>query len=155
MRNMLDFSPYRRSLIGFDHLFNLLENATTFDVGGYPPYDVEQEGEDAYRIRIALAGYTMGDIDVTTRENVLVVSGRKQEKAEDRKFLHRGIPVGEFERSFQLADHVEVTGATLVDGVLEIELKREVPEAAKPKKIAIGQAATPKRIGKSASAEAA
>jgi molecular chaperone IbpA len=154
MRNMLDLSPYRRSLIGFDHLFSLLENAPTFD-GGYPPYDIEQEGEDAYRIRIALAGYAMDDVDVTTRENVLVVSGRKQEKGEDRKFLHRGIPVGEFERSFQLADHVEVTGATLVDGVLEIELKREVPEAAKPKKIAIGQAAAPKRIGKLTSAEAA
>jgi molecular chaperone IbpA len=155
MRNMLDFSPYRRSLIGFDHLFNLLENATTFDAGGYPPYDVEQEGEDAYRIRLAVAGYTMTDIDVTTHENVLIVTGRKEAKAEDRTYLYRGIPGGEFERRFQLADHVQVTGANLVDGMLEIELKREVPEAAKPKKIAIGQAAAPKRIGKSTSAEAA
>lgn len=150
MRNMLDFSPYRRSLIGFDHLFDLLENASTFDVDGYPPYDVEQQGEDAYRIRLAVAGFTASDIDVTTQENVLIVSGRKQDKAEDRKYLHRGIAAGQFERRFQLADHVQVTGANLVDGLLEIELKREVPEAAKPKKIAIGQA-EPKRITQSRS----
>jgi molecular chaperone IbpA len=151
MRNMLDFSPYRRSLIGFDHLFNLLENATTFDVGGYPPYDVEQEGEDAYRIRLAVAGYTTPEIEITTHENVLIVSGRKDEKEQDRKYLYRGIPVGQFERRFQLADYVHVTGANLADGMLEIELKREVPEAAKPKKIAIGQAAEPKRITKAKS----
>jgi molecular chaperone IbpA len=155
MRNMLDFSPYRRSLIGFDHLFNLLENATTFDVDGYPPYDVEQEGEDAYRIRLAVAGYASADVDVTTHQNVLIITGRKPDKAEDRKFLYRGIPAGGFERRFQLADHVQVTGANLKDGVLEIDLKREVPEAAKPKKIAIGESAAPKRIGRSQAAEAA
>lgn len=150
MRNMLDFSPYRRSLIGFDHLFDLLENATTFDVEGYPPYDVEQQGEDAYRIRVAVAGYTAADIDVTTHENVLIVSGRKSEKADDRKYLHRGIAAGQFERRFQLAEHVKVTSANLVDGMLEIELKRDVPEAAKPKKIAIGQSEQ-KRIGQAKS----
>src|SRR5690242_10841898 len=107
MRNMLDFSPYRRSLIGFDHLFDLLQNATTFDVGGYPPYDVEQEGEDAYRIRMALAGYTTEDIDITALENVLIVTGRKPEGDKERKYLYRGIPAGEFERRFQLADHVK------------------------------------------------
>lgn len=155
MRNMLDFSPYRRSLIGFDHLFDLLENATTYDVEGYPPYDVEQEGEDAYRIRLAVAGYTPADVDVTTHENVLIVAGRKEDGSETRKSLYRGIPAGKFERRFQLADHVQVTGANLVDGILEIELKREVPETAKPKKIAIGKAAEPKRIGKPTSAEAA
>jgi molecular chaperone IbpA len=147
MRNMLDFSPYRRSLIGFDHLFNLLENAAQFDLGeAYPPFDLEQEGEDAYRIRLAVAGYSTADIDVTTHENVLIVTGRKQDQAQERRYLHRGIPVGQFERRFQLADHVQVTGASLADGVLEIELKREVPETAKPKKIAIGQASAPKRI---------
>lgn len=153
MRNMLDFSPYRRSLIGFDHLFDLLENATTFDTEAFPPFDVEQQGEDAYRIRLAVAGFGPSDIDVTTHENVLIINGRKPEKPEDRKYLHRGIAAGQFERRFQLADYVQVTGANLVDGLLEIELKREVPEAAKPKKIAIGQA-EPKRITQSKPAAA-
>lgn len=145
MRNMLDFSPYRRSLIGFDHLFNLLESAAQFDGGDtYPPYDVEQADEDSYRIRLAVAGFAAPDIDVTTHENVLIVTGRKQEQ--ERKYLHRGIGSGEFERRFQLADHVHVTGANLADGILEIELKREVPEAAKPRKIAIGNSVEPKRI---------
>jgi molecular chaperone IbpA len=144
---MFDFAPYRRSLIGFDHLFDLLQNAS-FDTEGYPPYDVEQDGEDSFRIRLAVAGYTAQEIDVTTHEGVLVVTGRKPDSAGDRKYLHRGIPAGQFERRFQLAEHVEVTGADLVDGVLEINLKRNVPEAAKPKKIAISQAAEPKRIGR-------
>lgn len=152
MRNMLDFSPYRRSLIGFDRLFNLLENAASFDIGGYPPYDVEQDGENAYRIRLALAGYTAGDIDITAHDNVLVVTGHKPEDEKTRKYLHRGIPTGEFERRFQLADHVKVVNATLSDGLLEIELTREVPEAAKPRKIAIGQAKEPKRVEKTAEA---
>lgn len=155
MRNVLDFTPYRRSLIGFDDLFNLLENTTTLETGSYPPYDVEQDGDDVYRIRLAVAGYATNDIDVTTHKNVLVVAGRKETKADARNYIYRGIPGGEFERRFQLADYVQVTSANLVDGVLEIELKREVPEAAKPKKIAIGQATEPKRIGKSTSAEAA
>jgi molecular chaperone IbpA len=153
---MLDFSPYRRSLIGFDRLFNLLENATTFDVGGYPPYDVEQKGEDEYRIRLAVAGYTTEDIDITAQENVLVVTGRKPDNGDEgQTYLYRGIPAGQFERRFQLADHVQVTSASLIDGLLEIELKREVPEAAKPKKIAIGQGSTPKRIAPVEKAEAA
>lgn len=156
MRNSFDFSPYRRSLIGFDHLFDLMENAARLDVGeGYPPYDVEQRGEDAYRIRLAVAGYATPDIDVTTHENVLTVTGRKEDKAEDGNFLYRGIAAGGFERRFQLADHIKVTGANLTDGILEIELKREVPETAKPKKIAIGQSTEPKRIGKTAQSEAA
>lgn len=148
MRNMLDFSPYRRSMIGFDHLFDILESASRFDVAGYPPYDVNQEGDDTYRVRLAVAGYTTTDIDITAHENVLVVTGRQQQPEQERNYLHRGIPGGEFERRFQLADHVKVVGASLADGILEIELKREVPEAAKPKKIAIGQAAPAKRIAK-------
>lgn len=142
----MDFTPYRRSLIGFDHLFDMLEDATRFDTSGYPPYDVEQEGEDAFRIRVAVAGYTAADIDATVHQNVLVVTGRASEKTEDRKFLHRGIAAGQFELRFPLAEHVEVTGANLANGMLEIDLKREVPEAAKPKKIAIGEASEPKRI---------
>lgn len=146
MRTLIDFTPYRRSLIGFDHLFDMLENATTFDSSGYPPYDVEQEGEDAFRVRVAVAGYTAADIDATVHQNVLVVTGRGPDKAEDRKFLHRGIAAGQFELRFPLAEHVEVTGANLAEGMLEIELKREIPEAAKPRKIAIGEALEPKRI---------
>lgn len=142
----MDFTPYRRSLIGFDHLFDMLENATTFDASGYPPYDVEQEGEDTYRVRVAVAGYTAADVDAIVHQNVLVVTGRGREKAEDRKFLHRGIAAGQFELRFPLAEHVEVTGANLANGMLEIELKREIPEAAKPRKIAIDEAPEPKRI---------
>ena len=156
MRNTLDFSPYRRSLIGFDHLFDLMENAARLDVAdGYPPYDVEQQGEDAYRIRLAVAGYTTPDIDITTHENVLTVTGRKENKSGDGQYLYRGIAASGFERRFQLADHVKVTGANLTDGILEIDLTRDVPEAAKPKKVAIGQATEPKRIGKTAHSEAA
>lgn len=156
MRNTLDFSPYRRSLIGFDHLFDLMENAARLDfTDGHPPYDVEQQGEDAYRIRLAVAGYSISDIDVTTQENVLIVTGRKEEKAADGKYLYRGIAAGGFERRFQLADHVKVTGANLSDGILQIDLERDVPEAAKPRKIAIGQASEPKRITKTHQAEAA
>jgi len=146
MRTLLDFTPYRRSLIGFDRVFDMLENATTFDTSAYPPYDVEQEGEDTFRVRVAVAGYTAADIDATVHQNVLVVRGRSPEKAENRKFLHRGITAGEFELRFQLAEHVEVTRANLSDGMLEIELKREVPEAAKPRKIAIGETPEPKRL---------
>jgi molecular chaperone IbpA len=155
MRNMLDFTPYRRSLIGFDHLFNLLDNAASFDLADdYPRYDVEQEGEDNYRIRLEVAGYAAADIDVSTHEGVLVIKGRKQAQPEERKFLHRGIAGAEFERRFQLANHVEVTGANLANGLLTVDLKREVPDTAKPKKIAIGQEKEPRRI-EHAKAEAA
>ena len=156
MRNSLDFSPYRRSLIGFDHLFDLMDNAARLDVAdGYPPYDVEQRGEDAYRIRLAIAGYSTTEVDITTLENALIVTGRKEGKAEDGNYLYRGIAAGGFERRFQLADHVKVTEANLRDGILEIDLVRDVPEAAKPKKIAIGQSVEPKRIGKNTHPEAA
>lgn len=156
MRNILDFAPFRRSLIGFDHLFNLMEDAARLDgPDSHPPYDVEQNADDAYRIRLAVAGYTSGDIEVTTHEGALIVTGRKEEKGEERKFLYRGIAAGGFEQRFQLADHVSVTGASLADGILTIELKREIPEAAKPKKIAIGHAPEPKRIAKPAEAAAA
>lgn len=155
MRNVLDFTPYRRSLIGFDRLFDMMDRASRLDFAdGYPPYDVEQHGDDAYRIRLALAGYTSEDIEITTHEGVLLIAGRKAEAEETRKFLHRGIPAGGFERTFQLADHVIVTGATFQDGILEVDLKREIPEAAKPRKIAIGQTKEPKRISKTSEKKA-
>ena len=156
MRTTMDFSPYRRSLIGFDSVFDLMENAARVEhLDSFPPYDIEQNGDDAYRIRFAVAGYTPAEIDVTAHQNVLVVTGRNHEKADERNYLYRGIAAGGFERRFELADHVAVSGANLVDGVLEIDLKREVPEAAKPKKIAIGQPTEPRRIGKMSSTQAA
>ena len=133
-----------------------MDNAARLDVAdGYPPYDVEQRGEDAYRIRLAIAGYSIPEVDITTLENALVVTGRKEGKAEDSNYLYRGIAAAGFERRFQLADYVKVTGANLTDGILEIDLVRDVPEAAKPKKIAIGQSTEPKRIGKNTHSEAA
>lgn len=138
MRSTLDFTPYRRSSIGFDRLFDLLENAgrTSEQGDSYPPFDVEQKGEDSYRISLAVAGFARDEIEITTKPNMLVVTGRRKEEAE-RHFLHRGIATRAFERQFQLADYVEVTHAAMVDGLLRIDLKREVPEAVKPRRIAI------------------
>ena len=141
MRSTFDFAPYRRSTIGFDRLFDLLENTTrTEQSDGYPPYDVEQRGEDSYRVSIAVAGFSRDEIDITSKPNLLVVSGRKQEDA-NRHYLHRGIAARAFERQFQLADYVSVANASLINGLLQIDLKREVPEAVKPRKIEIGEAA--------------
>ena len=137
MRSTLDFTPYRRSLIGFNHLFDLMANATLDQVEGYPPFDVAQEGEDRYRISLAVAGFKRDELDVKTSPNLLVVSGRKQEQQNGQTHVHRGITACTFERQFQLADHVFVTGASLVDGILEINLKRELPDAVKPRKIEI------------------
>lgn len=141
MRNPFDLPPYRRSLIGFDRLFDTLESSASFDVGGYPAYDLEQEGDDVYRIRLAVSGYANENIDITVQDNVLIVTGQNPDEDRGRIYLHRGITAGPFERRFHLADHVKVVDARLSDGVLDIELKREVPEAAKPRKISIRQAA--------------
>jgi len=138
MRNEFDFTPYRRSSIGFDRLFDMLETASRAEQGdGYPPFDVEQRGQDTYRISLAVAGFTRDEIDITSKPNLLVVSGRKEDNGE-RKYLHRSIAARGFERQFQLADYVTVTGASLEQGLLQIDLKREVPEAVKPRKIEIG-----------------
>lgn len=139
MRNNIDFAPYRRSSIGFDRLFDLLENASRVEQpDGYPPFDLEQRGEDAYRISLAVAGFARDEIDITSKPNLLVVTGRRNEDG-DRAYLHRGIAARAFERQFQLADYVQVTGASLNNGLLEIDLKRELPEAVKPRKIEIGK----------------
>jgi molecular chaperone IbpA len=143
MRTTLDFSPYRRSSIGFDRLFDLLENASRAEQGdSYPPFDVEQRGDDAYRITLAVAGFTSDEIDITSKPNSLVITGRKAEET-GATYLHRGIASRAFERQFQLADHVFVTGAELTDGLLRVDLKRELPEAVKPRKIAIGNGSAP------------
>lgn len=136
--NRFDFTPYRRSMVGFDRLFDMLENQGRAASGdNYPPFNIEKRGDDAYRITLAVAGFKPADIDITAQQNLLVVQGRKSPDATG-DFLHVGIANRGFERRFELADYVRVDGADLQDGLLVIDLVREVPEAMKPKKIAIG-----------------
>lgn len=137
--NRFDFTPYRRSTVGFDRLFDLLENtARTGGSENYPPFNIERRGEDAYRITLAVAGFKPADLDITAQQNLLVIQGRKAEDQGDGQFLHLGIAQRAFERRFELADFVRVDNANLEDGLLVIDLVREVPEAMKPKKVAIG-----------------
>jgi molecular chaperone IbpA len=146
MRTNLDLSPLYRSSIGFDRIFDLLENASRPQaVDSWPPYDIARTGEDSYRITMAVAGFAEGDLDVTAEPNLLIVNGERKED-EGAEYLHRGLAAQRFTRRFELADHVKVTGASLADGMLTVELKREVPEAMKPRKIAIatGDDASPK-----------
>ena len=138
MRNQFDLTPFRRSTVGFDRLFDFLENAARAEQGdNYPPFDIEKLGEDSYRITLAVAGFKPGEIDVTARQNLLVVTGRKGETRKEGNFLHMGIATRAFERRFELADFVRVERADLADGLLSIELVREIPEAMKPRKIEI------------------
>ena len=134
-----DFSPYRRSTVGFDRLFDFLESATRSEQGdNYPPYDIEKVSDDAYRITLAVAGFKQSEIDITSRQNMLIVTGRKEEgRGKDGNYLHMGIATRAFERRFELADFVRVENADLRDGLLSIELVREIPEAMKPRKISI------------------
>ena len=138
--NRFDFTPYRRSTVGFDRLFDLLENTARGASSGdnYPPFNIERRGADAYRITLAVAGFRAGDLDITAQQNLLTVQGRKREDVETGEMLHLGIANRGFERRFELADYVRVANADLADGLLVIDLVREVPEAMKPKKIAIG-----------------
>lgn len=137
--NRFDFTPYRRNTVGFDRLFDLLENTTRGNGGdNYPPFNIERVSDDAYRITLAVAGFKSADIDITAQQNLLVVQGKKPEEARDGRMLHVGIAQRGFERRFELADYVRVSAANLEDGLLVIDLIREVPEAMKPKKIAIG-----------------
>lgn len=137
-----DFSPFYRSTVGFDRLFSRLDNLVGQEAKTYPPYNIERTGEDAYRISIAVAGFSNGDIAIESKENGLLVKGAKPaETAESpREFLHRGIAERAFELRFQLADYVEVQGATLENGLLHLELKRELPESKKPRTIQINSA---------------
>lgn len=136
--NRFDFTPYRRTTVGFDRLFDLLENTARSNQGdNYPPFNIERSGDDAYRITLAVAGFKSEDIDITAQQNMLTVQGRKAEDNVEREYLHVGIAQRGFERRFELADFVLVKDAQLADGLLVIDLEREVPEAMKPKKIAI------------------
>jgi molecular chaperone IbpA len=134
----IDFSPLFRSMIGFDRLSNALETAYRTEPGGYPPYNVEVFGENDYRITMAVAGFAQKDLSLEVRENVLTVAGaRTDDEKQDTKFLYRGIANRSFERKFQLADYVRVVDARLENGLLHIELRREIPEAMKPRTIKI------------------
>jgi molecular chaperone IbpA len=138
----VDFSPLYRSVVGFDRLATLLEAAAQAEgPTGYPPYNIETVGDNAYRIEIAVAGFKTEELDIQIKENLLTVTGRKAANDEGRRFLHRGLAERNFERRFQLADYVVVTEADLKDGLLSIALKRELPESLKPRKIEIGSAA--------------
>jgi len=135
----LDFSPYRRSTVGFDRLFDYLENVSRAEQDNYPPFDIEKLSDDAYRITLAVAGFKREDIDITAQQNMLIITGRRAEnRNRDGNFLHVGIATRAFERRFELADFVRVTSADLSDGLLTIELVREIPEAMKPRRIDIG-----------------
>jgi molecular chaperone IbpA len=136
-----DFAPLFRSTVGFDRLANLLETVSRIDEAtlNYPPYDIEKLGADNYRITMAVAGFTLNNLELVQTENLLVVTGKAPETKAN--YLHKGIGARAFERRFQLDDHVRVSGASLDNGLLRVELLREVPEAAKPRKIAIGAAA--------------
>ena len=133
-----DFAPLYRSVVGFDRLANLLEAAATETAStGYPPYNIERTGENEYRIEIAVAGFRPEELNVEVKENLLTVQGRKTANDETKTFLHRGLAERNFERRFQLADYVVVTDANLQDGLLSLSLRRELPEALKPRRIEI------------------
>ncbi len=136
----IDLSPLYRSVVGFDRLADLLDSASTEAATGYPPYNIERTGENTYRIEIAVAGFKSDDLMIEVKENLLTVQGRKPANDETKRYLHRGLAERNFERRFQLADYVVVSDAHLADGLLSISLKRELPEALKPRRIEIGGA---------------
>jgi molecular chaperone IbpA len=132
-----DLSPLFRSSVGFDRVLDLLENAARVQtLDDWPPYDIEKAGEDRYRITMAVAGFSPDELELTAQPNLLVVGGRKQGE-DGARYLHRGVATRSFVRRFELADHVRVTGASLADGLLTIELAREVPEAMRPRRIEV------------------
>ena len=156
--NRFDFTPYRRSTVGFDRLFDMLESSGRASSGdNYPPFNIERRGDDAYRVTLAVAGFKPDELDITAQQNLLVVTGKKTpETAGQGQFLHVGIAQRGFERRFELADFVRVSAANLEDGLLIIDLVREIPEAMKPKKIAIsGQKTLTLVEGENASERAA
>ena len=147
MRTNFDFTPYRRSTVGFDRLFDMLESGSGQTADNYPPFDLELVDDDRYRITLAVAGFGPDEIDITAQQNLLIVSGRKRDD-EGRQYIHRGIATRAFERRFGLADYVQVRNADLRDGILAIDLVREIPEEMKPRKVSIngGGAETEQQI---------
>jgi molecular chaperone IbpA len=149
-----DFSPLFRSTIGFDRLTRLMDTASQFDSGSasYPPYNIEATGENAYRLTMAVAGFGPDDLEVTAKEAALIVTGKARKEDEGKQYLHRGIARRAFERRFQLADHIRVAGASLDNGLLHVDLVREVPEALKPRKIEIATGSKPEVLEQKAAA---
>jgi len=146
-----DFAPLFRTAIGFDRLARLMDSAVSApEASSYPPYNIEKTGDDTYRMTMAVAGFSPEDLDITVKENTLVVSGRVAAEANKGEVLYRGIAGRAFERRFVLADHIVVEGADLRNGLLHVGLKRVVPEALKPRRIAIGGAAAPTAIANDA-----
>ena len=144
-----DFSPLFRSTIGFDRLARLVDSASRFDTApAYPPYNIESTGEDSYRLTMAVAGFARDEIDITVEKNSLVITGKaqKEDKGTQGRYLHRGIARRAFERRFSLADHIKVNGASLDNGLLHVDLVREVPEEAKPRQIAINEGASQPQV---------
>lgn len=155
-----DFTPYRRNTVGFDRLFDLLEtSARSAQNENYPPFNIERTSENEYLVTVAVAGFRQDEIEITAQQNMLIVAGSKEAQSNDnRDFLHMGIASRNFERRFQLADYIYVSAADMADGLLSITLVREIPDALKPRKIAIGEQNTstvidhdvPKKGGKAA-----
>jgi len=147
MRTDFDFSPYYRATVGFDRVFDLLDSvAGQSGATGYPPYNIEKAGDDTYRIVMAVAGFTDAELNVTQKESELLISGKAQPTAAETEYLYRGIAGRDFERRFQLADHVRVVGARLSNGMLTIELKRELPEEKKARSIPVEAAGAQRTI---------
>ncbi|MEO0466437.1 MAG: Hsp20 family protein [Pseudomonadota bacterium] len=149
--NTIDLSPLYRTMVGFDRMANMIDSASRLDgAQGYPPYNIERIGDDQFAIELAVAGFGEADLDIEVKESLLTVAGKKDApiEGEERDFLHRGIAERGFIRRFQLADHVVVDGASLENGLLRVELRRELPETAKPRKISIGDQTGPKLISK-------
>jgi molecular chaperone IbpA len=144
----LDFTPFYRSTVGFDRLFDLLDSVSGFDADGvtYPPYNIERLADNEYRITMAVAGFGEDELKIDVKEQSLTVRGEKKAEQKERQFLHRGIAGRSFERRFQLADHVEVRGADLKDGLLHVDLARNVPERLKARTIAIGNGKAAKQV---------
>jgi molecular chaperone IbpA len=146
-----DLSPLFRSSIGFDRLMRLADAATRVDsASAYPPYNIEATGENAYRLTMAVAGFAPEDLEITVKENELLVNGKSKKDEDAAKYLHRGIARRAFERHFQLADHIKVAGASLANGLLHVDLVREIPEAMKPRKIEITGGSTARVIDQKA-----
>jgi molecular chaperone IbpA len=137
----IDFSPLYRSVVGFDRLADLLDSAAAETAQGYPPYNIERTGDNEYRVELAVAGFKPDELTIDVKESVLTVQGRKTANDQERRFVHRGLAERNFERRFQLAEYVVVTDAHLADGLLSISLRRELPEALKPRRIEINTGA--------------
>ena len=139
MRSAFDFSPLYRSTVGFDRLFDMLDQTAQVEpMTNWPPYNIEKAGEDQYVITMAIAGFSPDEVEIMQKESLLTVTGQKKVMDENKQYLHRGIATRTFKQSFNLADHVKVTGASLENGLLHIDLVREIPEAMKPRRIQIG-----------------